>query len=177
VIKDLELREPYRGVVPLTSGEIGKDLAYYLTVSEQIPSAVALGVYVEEDLSVGVSGGYMVNTLPGATEEEISVVERNIGELPMPSEMMREGASSQEILRRVLQGFDLKFLGDQPLRFHCRCSEDRISGALVALGTRELEALIMKEGGADMTCEFCQVRYHFPRQRLQALLKESRNRT
>jgi molecular chaperone Hsp33 len=171
VIKDLSLKEPYRGVVPITSGEIGKDLAYYLTVSEQIPSAVALGVYVEQNLSVGVAGGYMVNTLPGAADRDIALVEANIRGLPMPSELIRAGVSPHGILQRVLRGFDLKYLGDQLLKFQCRCSEDRFSRALVAMGPQELKDLIEKEGGARITCEFCGETYSFPEDTLKGLLK------
>lgn len=171
VIKDLALKEPYRGVVPITSGEIGKDLAYYLTVSEQIPSAVALGVYIEQDLTVGVAGGYMVNTLPGATEEEIALVEENIRNLPPPTALIRCGASPQGMLLKVLEGFDLKFFGDQPLRFQCRCSRERLSKALLAMGSKELEDMQRKEGSVKITCEFCKETYVFSGEAIRVLLE------
>ncbi len=176
LIKDLGLREPYRGVVPITSGEIGKDLAYYLSVSEQVPSAVALGVYVREDLSVGAAGGYLIQTLPGATDDEIDGVELRVRALPAPTELIRGGATPREMLDMVLDGFELKPLGEQPLRFACHCSEDRICGALVALGSRELEAMIQAGQEIAITCEFCRTPYSFSKEALKALLEEATRR-
>jgi molecular chaperone Hsp33 len=176
LIKDLGLREPYRGVVPITSGEIGKDLAYYLSVSEQVPSAVALGVYVREDLSVGAAGGYLVQTLPGATDKEIDKVEARIRELPVPTELIRGGATPWEMLAMVLKGFALRPMEEQPLRMACRCSEDRIGGALVALGPGELESMIRAGQEVAITCEFCHAAYHFSQEALKALLKEATGR-
>jgi len=170
VIKDLGLREPYRGVAPLVSGEIGKDLANYLWISEQIPSAVALGVYIEADLSVGAAGGYLVQTMPGATDEEIELVEKNILQLPAPTELIRSGNTPRQMVEEVLRGHELKWLGSQRLRFKCRCSKGRIAEALVALGEKELEDLIFKEGEVEITCEFCRKEYHFSREELQNLL-------
>lgn len=173
VLKDLGLKEPYRGVVPITSGEIGKDLAYYLTVSEQIPSAVALGVYVEPDLSVGAAGGYLVQTLPGATEEEIGMVEANIRTMPLPTELIRMGRDPQDILFLALKGYEVRFLGEQRLRFRCRCSRGRLVGILVALGPVEIEGMILEQGGVEVTCEFCRKTYRFSRQALEGLLQKA----
>jgi len=176
VLKDLGLKEPYRGVVPITSGEIGKDLAYYLTVSEQVPSAVALGVYVEPDLSVGAAGGYLVQTLPGATEEEIGMVEANIRTMPLPTELIRMGREAREILLLALQGYELRFLGEQALRFRCRCSRHRLTSVLIALGAGEIEGMMLKRGGIDVTCEFCRRIYHFSREALEAILRKASSR-
>lgn len=173
VIKDLGLREPYRGVVPLVSGEIGKDLAHYLWVSEQIPSAVAVGVFIERNFSVGASGGYLVQTMPGATDEEIDLVERNVLELPPPTKLIRRGDSPRKILEEVLRGYELKWLESMPLRFRCRCSKVRISEALVAMGVEELEDLMEKEGRAQITCEFCRRSYTFERKELEGLLRRA----
>lgn len=173
VIKDLGLREPYRGVAPLVSGEIGKDLANYLWVSEQIPSAVALGVYVEPDFSVGAAGGYLVQTMPGARDEEIELVEKNILRLPPPTELIRRGSSPRQMVEEVLKGHELKWLGSQRLRFKCRCSKGRIAEALVALGEKELEDLIHKEEEVEITCEFCRKEYRFSQEELQNLLWEA----
>lgn len=177
VLKDLGLREPYRGVVPLTSGEIGKDLAYYLTVSEQVPSAVALGVYVEPDLSVGAAGGYLVQTLPGATDEEIGMVEANIRTMPLPTELIRMGRDPQDILLLALQGYEVRFLGKQPLQFRCRCSRGRLLGVLVALGPVEIEEMMLEQEGVEVTCEFCRKSYHFSRQALEGLLQKALDRS
>jgi molecular chaperone Hsp33 len=170
VIKDLDLREPYRGIVPLTSGEIGKDLAYYLTVSEQIPSAVALGVYIEPDLTVKAAGGYLVQTLPGATDDSISLIERNIRRLPMPTELVRDGMSPEGILQNILDGFETRIIETQTLRFKCPCSDERVSRALTAAGPEELKALIEQEKNAEITCEFCRETYSYSQQDLRELL-------
>jgi molecular chaperone Hsp33 len=177
VVKDLGIREPYRGVIPLVSGEIGKDLTHYLAVSEQIPSAVALGVYVEPDLSVGAAGGYLVQTMPEATSEEISVVEENIRTLPVPTELIRTGRTPQEILADVLRGYSLKWLAEHPLRFRCACSRDRIGSALVAMGEKEIRQMIQRGGGAEVTCEFCREAYHYSGEELEDLLRDALPRT
>lgn len=177
VIKDLGLKEPYRGVVPITSGEIGKDLAYYLTVSEQVPSAVALGVYLERDLSVTAAGGYLVQTLPGASDAEIDLVENNIRKLPLPTELIRTGASPSEMLRQALFGFELKFLEDHPLRFYCRCSHERVSKVLVAMGAQELKEMIEGDQTVEITCEFCRQPYRFSGEVLRELLSEATRKT
>jgi molecular chaperone Hsp33 len=176
VIKELGLREPYRSVAPLTSGEIGKDFAYYLTVSEQVPSAVALGVYLKPDPAVGAAGGYLVQTLPGASDDQIDVVENNILEMAVPTELIRNGNSPEAMVAQVLSGFKMKWLGEQPLRFHCRCSKDRFSEALLALGSRELEQMIYQQEEISTTCEFCRESYVFSRESLEVLLKEAEQR-
>jgi|Deesub1362B_J571_1020462.scaffolds.fasta_scaffold02965_5 molecular chaperone Hsp33 len=176
VMKDLGLREPYRGVVPLTTGEIARDLAYYLLHSEQIPSAVALGVYSDPCHTVTAAGGYLVQTLPSATDEEIDQVEENIRGMPLPTDLIRQGASPKEILRDALQGFELKFLEEKPLRFHCPCSRDRVAGALVALGSKELESLVQRNERVDIRCEFCGRPYIFSPPQLQELLAQAAER-
>ncbi|MGQ9859485.1 MAG: Hsp33 family molecular chaperone HslO [Thermodesulfobacteriota bacterium] len=177
VIKDLGIREPYRGVAPLVSGEIGKDLANYLWVSEQIPSAVAVGVYVEADLSVGASGGYLVQTMPGASQDEIDVVEQNVVQMPPPTELIRRGSTPRAILEQVLWGYSIKWLGSQPLRFGCRCSKAKVSKALVAMGVGQLEEMILSGEEAEVTCEFCRSTYQFSPQEMENLLASARAKT
>jgi molecular chaperone Hsp33 len=173
VVKDLGLREPYKGVVPITSGELGKDLAYYLTVSEQVPSAVAVGVYLERDLTVGAAGGYLVQTLPGATEEEIGIIEKNIMEMAVPTELIRGGVTPKEVILKVMEGLEMKFLGEQQLMFHCPCSRERVSEALIALGTEDLEGMVKKGEKQEVMCEFCRKVYCFDTDDIRAHLKEA----
>ena len=170
VVKDLGLKEPYGGSVPLVSGELGKDLAYYLSASEQIPSAVALGVYQGKTLAVEAAGGYLVQAMPDATEEAITRVVSNIENLPTPTEIIRNGASAQGMIEMALNGLKIKFLGEQGLRFRCRCSKERFAGALVALGEKELEEMIREDHGAELTCEFCREQYSFTEDEIKELL-------
>lgn len=176
VIKDLGLREPYRGVAPLVSGEIGKDLANYLWVSEQIPSVVAVGVYVEPDLSVGASGGYLVQTLPGASQDEIDMVEQNVRNMPPPTELIRNGKTPRAMLKEVLWGYHIKWLKRNPLGFGCRCSRAKVSKALVAMGVKELEEMIRSGENAEATCEFCRNTYVFSPRKMQELLEKAKAR-
>lgn len=177
VMKDLGLREPYRGVVPLTTGEIARDLAYYLLHSEQVPSAVALGVYSDPDNTVTAAGGYLVQRLPRATDQEIDRVEENIRRMSLPTDLIRRGTSPKEILLDALQGFELKFLEEKPLRFHCPCSRDRVTGVLVALGPGELESLVRRDRQVEIKCEFCGRPYTFSPQQLRELLRQAVERT
>ena len=177
VVKDLGLKEPYSGSVPLVSGELGKDIAYYLSASEQVPSAVALGVYQDKTLSVEAAGGYLVQAMPDATEEDVTRVINNIENLPPPSEIIRNGASARGIIEMALSGLKIKILGEQDLRFRCRCSKERFAGALVALGEKELDDMIREDHGAELTCEFCREQYSFTEDELKGLLDDIHDRT
>jgi molecular chaperone Hsp33 len=163
-------KEPYRSILPLISGEIGSDIAHYLLNSEQIPSAVSLGVFVEPDETVVASGGFVVQIMPGASEETITQLETNVARAKPVSQLVREGATPQEILTHVLDGFGATAVAEVPVRFVCRCTQERVLGALMALGKAEIEDILVSEGQATVICEFCSEQYTIGRTELEELL-------
>ena len=172
VTRDLGLKEPYQGSVALVSGEIAEDLSYYLTVSEQIPSAVALGVFVETDNTVRAAGGFLIQTMPAATDEQITQIEEVLKDLPPVTKLLREGLSPEEILERIFGPGEIQILEKRPLAYRCRCSRERVERALVALGPKELEALIRKGEPAKITCDFCGEVYLFDLPELERIQAE-----
>lgn len=163
-------KEPYRSILPIVSGEIGSDIAHYLLNSEQIPSAVSLGVFVQPNETVGAAGGFVVQVMPGASDDTIAQLEANVAQAKPVSQLVREGATPQEILTHVLDGFGPVVVGEMPVRFTCRCNRDRVLGVLVALGQAEMQDLLAKEEQTIVTCEFCNERYTISREELEALL-------
>jgi len=149
----------YRSVVPLVSGEIGVDVASYLLVSEQTPSVVAVGVYVEPDGRVGAAGGYLLQAMPGAGAGTIDRVEANVGGDGRPSDLVRAGLDARGILARLLAGVPMRVLGEQPVAFRCRCSRERVAAAMIAMGRAELTDVLAGERRAAVVCEFCAERY------------------
>ena len=172
VIKDLNLKDPYVGTIPLISGEIAEDVTAYLAESEQIPSACALGVLVDTDQSVLCAGGYLVQLLPGAGEEVAARVEAGVARAGAVSQVLREGLSGQALLERVLEGFDLEVVAQQPVEYRCYCSRERVERALISLGREELEDMIARQGGAEIACQFCDTVYRFTGEELKALLPD-----
>jgi molecular chaperone Hsp33 len=171
VIKDLGLREPYNSTVELVSGEIGKDFAYYFARSEQLPSAVGLGVFVDRAGQVEAAGGYIIQVLGGLADEEIEDIERHVAALPHPTTMIRAGETPEDVLARVF-GDAFNVLERTPVRFHCPCSRDRAERALILLGPAEIDAIIAQQtarGHSDVTCEFCGSNYRFTLDQLAAL--------
>ena len=160
----------YRSVVPLESGEIGADLAGYLLKSEQAPAAVGVGVFVGVDGQVVAAGGYLVQALPGASERALDTIAGRVEHLASPSELVREGLSASDILRRLV-GDDLSLLEEHGVRFHCRCSRERVAIAILAMGRREIESVLADDRRAEVTCEFCTQRYVLEEDELRGLLE------
>ena len=173
VIKDIGLKEPYVGSIGLFSGEIADDLAMYFVESEQIPTACALGVLVGLDQSVTAAGGYLIQLLPGATDEVISAVERGIAKVGAVSAKLDQGISPLDLLHEVLGEFELEVLETTPVEYRCQCSRERVSRALISMGKHELESLIQDQGSAELTCQFCDKVYHFSEDELKQLLLEA----
>lgn len=169
VIKDLNMKDPYVGTIPLISGEIAEDVTAYLTASEQIPSACALGVLVDTDQSVLCAGGYLIQLLPGASDEVITRLEEGVARAGAVSQSLHEGLSGLALLERVLEGFQLEVLEEQPVEYRCYCSRARVERALISLGRAELEEMIAQQGGAEIACQFCDTVYPFTGAELQAL--------
>lgn len=161
---------PYRSIVPLVSGEIGSDVAHYLVTSEQTPSAVGLGVFVEADGHVGAAGGYLLQAMPGAEPGTIERLEANVRSAAPPSDLVREGLDAAGILERLLAGFPPGVRETRPVQFRCRCSRERVDAAIVALGRAELLDLLAGEKRAEVVCEFCAARYEVQEPELRELL-------
>lgn len=170
LIRDMGLREPYVGSVQLLSGEIAEDLAGYFVQSEQIPTACALGVLVNPDGSVKSAGGYLIQLLPGAEEDVIDRIEAGIAQVGPVSALLDRGAGPEELLRQVLSDFTLKVVGHTPVSYRCDCSRERVSRALISMGQAELRALIEEQGGAEITCQFCDKVYNFTKEELEELV-------
>ena len=161
---------PYRSIVPLVSGEIGADVARYLVDSEQTPSVVGVGVWVEPDGRVGAAGGYLVQAMPGASDGAIDRLEANIAAAPTPSELVREGLDASAMLGRLMQGLAPRDLERRPVAYRCRCSRERALGACIAMGRDELERVLTSDRRAEVVCEFCGSRYEFLEDELRAIL-------
>lgn len=173
VVRDLGLKEPYVGRVPLVSGEIGEDLAHYLARSEQLPSAVALGVLVDVDGSVRAAGGLMVQLLPGHREETVAAVEKALAGLPAISRSIDRNHGPVQLAEERLGSLGLRWLDRRPLAFSCPCNRDRFADGLVALGREELEQIIAEQGEAETVCRFCREIYRFDATDLSRLLEEA----
>lgn len=170
VIKDLGLREYYRGSVPLQSGEIATDLAYYLNVSEQIPAAVSLGVYVDTDNKVKASGGFMIQALPGASDDTVSYLEERLRGVKTASAMILDGFGPEKVMEEAT-GMPLDILEKRDVSYYCPCSKERVMDALVAIGKNEIEELIRKDETASIQCQFCRTEYAVTQEELSSLLK------
>ena len=170
VIKDLCMKEPYVGTVPLLSGEIAEDVTRYFAESEQIPTACALGVLVDVDQSVLCAGGYLIQLLPGADGAVISAVERGVERVGPVTEVLRGGKSALALVKDVLREFELEVLEEAPVEYRCYCSRDRVTRALISMGREELRALIDEQGRAELTCQFCDRVYDYSKEDLEALL-------
>lgn len=155
VIKDLGLKEPYVGTVDLLGGEIAEDLAAYFVESEQIPSACGLGVLIDRDRSVLAAGGYLIQLLPGAPEDVIARVEGGIYAAKSVTSQLRSDPDPANLLRAVLSDFELEILETSPIEYRCYCSRERTERALLSLGSAELEDMLREQGGAELTCQFC----------------------
>ena len=172
IIKDIGMKEPYVGTIGLWSGEIADDLAMYFVESEQIPTVCALGVLLEKDQSVNTAGGYIIQLLPGATEEIIEKIEAGVHRVGAVSSAFESGMDAEEIIRAVLSDFEVEVLEKRPVEYRCYCSRDRVTRALISMGRGEMESLIEEQGEADLTCQFCDAVYHYSKEELEALLAQ-----
>jgi molecular chaperone Hsp33 len=172
VTKDLRLKEPYNGVVKLYTGEIASDIAYYLTESEQIPSAVGLGVFVETDGSVTASGGFLVQSLPPADEALIDSLAGRIENMPPITRQLKDGKTPEELLAAVFDGVPYRMIETRQLYFRCSCSSARIEQALITLGRSQIEEIIRGQEVFDISCHFCNRSYVFRKDHLLRLLNE-----
>ena len=170
VIRDLRMKGPYVGSVGLLWGEIAEDIALYFVESEQVPTACGLGVLVDRDQSVLAAGGYLVQLLPGADEETAGQLEASLRAAGAVTELLKADPDPEALLRRALPGLELEVLEKRPIAYRCDCSRARMERALISLGREELRSMIDEQGGAELTCRFCDNVQRFTREDLEALL-------
>jgi len=173
VAKDLGMKEPYRGSVQLLSSEIAQDLALYFVESEQIPSAVGLGEFVEPDGTVAASGGFLIQAVPPVDPVVIDQLMVRIEKMPPLRQLLHEGKSPEDILGMLFEGVPFVTLEKRALAFACSCSRERIERVLISMGNHDLAALKEEQHGAEVTCEFCGERYVFDEPDLERLLAEN----
>ncbi|HEY6188480.1 MAG TPA: Hsp33 family molecular chaperone HslO [Pyrinomonadaceae bacterium] len=168
-------RDPYRGSVPIISGEIAEDFAYYLMKSEQIPSAVMLGVLLKADETgdafVAAAGGLMIQIMPGADEKTVASIESSVSRTPQTTTMIREGARPLDLLRTALGPIDFEILDERAVSFACSCSYERAVSLISSIDRGELEAMLREDRGAVMTCHFCNESYRMDEAKLESILK------
>lgn len=172
VIRDLRMKEPYIGSVPLVSGEIAEDVTEYFAQSEQTPTACALGVLVDTDQSVRQAGGYLVQLLPGAPDDIIDRIEAGISAAGSVTSMLEDGLDTAGMLKKVLSDFELEILETTPVAYKCYCSEDRVKSTLVSLGREDLESIVRDGETITIDCQFCDTVYKFSPEDVKAILEK-----
>ncbi|UOQ49494.1 Hsp33 family molecular chaperone HslO [Gracilibacillus caseinilyticus] len=169
VVKDLGLKNNFTGQVPIVSGEVSEDFTYYLANSEQVPSAVGAGVLVNPDHSVLAAGGFIVQMMPGASEETVARIEESIASVPPISTMVRDGKTPEEILETILGEENIKIHERMDVKFSCPCTKERLETAIQSLGNEEIDAMIREDHGATANCHFCNETYTFTIDELRTL--------
>ena len=170
IIRDLQMKEPYVGSVPLVSGEIGDDVTAYFAHSEQTPTACALGVLVDTDLSVKVAGGYLIQLLPGAPDEVIDAVEAGIQRAGSVTTMLDQGMTPEDILGQVLGNLGVVFMETTEVSYKCYCDRDRVTSALISLGKKELNEIAQEGKSFPVSCQFCDTIYEFTPEDIKSLI-------
>lgn len=175
VVRDLGLKEPYIGQVPIVTGEIAEDLTYYYAASEQIPTAMSLGVLVGTDNRAIAAGGFILQLMPEADEALAAALEEKMKMIPPVTKLITDGMTAENILFAVTDGFDM--LMDNHIitpEYRCKCSKERMERALISIGKEELESIIKEQGEAELSCQFCDNKYRFAKAELEKLLKEAK---
>ncbi|MBQ7903026.1 MAG: Hsp33 family molecular chaperone HslO [Oscillospiraceae bacterium] len=172
VVKDIGLKEPYVGSTPLVSGEIAEDITAYYAYSEQIPTVCALGVLVNPDLSIKRAGGYLLQLLPGATEEEIAMLEKNIANVPSITSFFEQDKTVYDVVETLLDGFNPNILDESEVNYHCDCNRERVEKALISIGVKDLEMLRDEEEQIEMGCQYCDAKYYFTKKDLDKMIRE-----
>lgn len=171
IIKDLKLKEPFIGYTPIINGEIAEDFAYYYLVSEQIPTAISLGVLVDTEGRAVTSGGFMIQLLPNTPEEVAIEIENKVKSLPTISEMLSSGFTPEDIINNLAK--DAKILSTTPVEFKCNCSKEKFARGILSLGSKEIKEIIDEDKEANTTCHFCGNDYHFDLEELTSLYNEA----
>lgn len=174
VVKDMNMKEPYIGQVPIQTGEIGDDLAFYFAQSEQVPSLVALGVLVDRDLSVKQAGGFIVQIMPDCDEFNLKKFEKTAQNLKSVTAMLDRGISNEELIREVMDGFEVDFLEEKEVGYKCDCCDARMRRAIISLGKKEIEDIIREQGEAEIVCQFCNKAYIYDKKALEDMLSKAK---
>ncbi|MCK1986404.1 MULTISPECIES: Hsp33 family molecular chaperone HslO [Peribacillus] len=174
VVKDIGLRDYFSGQVPLVSGELGEDFTYYFVTSEQVPSSVGVGVLVNPDNSILAAGGFIIQLMPGTSEDTISKIENRLSTITPVSKMIQSGMTPEEILTEILGEGNVNILEKMDVQFSCQCSRERIATALISLGQAEIRDIIETDGQAEAHCHFCNQTYQFSKEELEELEAESK---
>ncbi|MCA1042368.1 Hsp33 family molecular chaperone HslO [Bacillus infantis] len=173
VVKDIGMREHFTGQVPIVSGELGEDFTYYFAMSEQLPSSVGVGVLVNPDNTILASGGFILQLLPGTDEETITRIENRLKEIPPVSKLIEKGLTPEELLNEILGEENVKILEKMPVSFECTCSKERFATSIISLGRDEIQDMIDTDGEAEAQCHFCNEKYHYSKEELEALKSEA----
>ena len=171
VVKDFGLKEPWSSSVELVSGEIAEDLTYYLTHSEQIPSAVALGVVVTPEAKVAIAGGFLIQVMPGCPEGHLDMLEKKIAQVGSVTNLLKEKKEPGAVLSWLLDGMEPKLFDPIPVSYACKCSRERMAKALVTLGKEELQQLMSDPKGFETVCHFCNDKYPFSNEDIQEIIE------
>lgn len=176
IIKDMGLKEPYMGQVALQTSEIADDLTYYFATSEQVPSAVGLGVLMNKDNTVRQAGGFIVQLMPFAEESVIAKLEENVQKINSVTTLLEEGHTPESLLEKVLDGFDIEINDRMDTKFYCNCSKERVEKALISIGRKELNELIQEGKEVELNCHFCNTNYVFSVEELKEILRRCKAR-
>jgi molecular chaperone Hsp33 len=174
VVKDVGLRNFFTGQVPLVSGELGEDFTYYFATSEQIPSAVGVGVLVNPDDTIKAAGGFILQLMPDTSEQIITKIEERLKSIAPISQLIEQGLTPEELLEELFGIGHVKILETMPVRFFCKCSKERFANALVGLGAAEITGMIEEDGQAEAHCHFCNEKYLFTVEELEELKKDAK---
>lgn len=173
VIKDIGLKEPYVGQTQLVTGEIAEDLTYYFATSEQVPSSVALGVLMNKDNTVRQAGGFIIQLLPGASDEIIDKLEAKLSGISSITALLNAGKTPEEILTDILGEFGLEILSKMPVQFRCDCDRSRVEKAIISVGKKEIQDMINEGREIEVNCQFCNKHYKFSVDELEDMLKRA----
>ena len=174
VIKDMGLKEPYVGQVALQTSEIAEDLTYYFATSEQVPSAVGLGVLMNKDNTVKQAGGFIIQLMPFTEEEIISALEKKIAEVTSVTDLLEQGATPETLLEQVLGDFGVEITEKIPAQYHCNCSKERVTKAIASIGKKDIQEMIDDNEPIEVNCQFCDKHYVFTPEDLKEILKAGR---
>lgn len=174
VIKDMGLKDPYVGQTQLQTSEIAEDLTYYFATSEQVPSAVGLGVLMEKDNTVRQAGGFIIQLMPFAEEEVIQKLEKNLAEVSSVTKLLDEGNTPEQILELLLGDLDLEINDTIPTRFKCNCDKERVEKSIISIGKKEIADMIADGEPIEVKCQFCNKAYHFDMEDLKKIIQRSK---
>ena len=173
LVMDTGMKKPYTGTVNLTTGEIAEDLAVYFLQSDQVPSAVGLGVLVDVDYSIKAAGGFIIQLMPDATEEQISKLEENLKGLPSVTSILDEYHDAEKLIEILMKDIDFKILEKREVSYKCNCSREKVEDAIISVGPKEIEEILKEDKKAEVSCYFCDKVYDFDEKDLERMLKKA----